>query len=104
MAMFEELARQQIAEALCAAGGAVQDSKKGNLYGRRGFAVRELPLRKGHGTLAAATSIYSLLKHAKVQRALFIADRGNLSRHAEKASSSLIRQDLQRRSRRRRAT
>lgn len=50
MAKPEELARQQIDEALRAAGWAVQDSKKTNLYERRGVAVREFALRKGHGT------------------------------------------------------
>jgi type I restriction enzyme R subunit len=45
----EELARQQIDAALCAAGWAVQDVHAVNLHAARGVAVREFQMRRGHG-------------------------------------------------------
>src|SRR5438132_259826 len=49
MAAPEESARQQIDEALTVAGWAVQDAKEANLHAARGVAIREFPLKAGHG-------------------------------------------------------
>ena len=45
-----KLLRQQIDEALDKAGWAVQDVKGVNLHASRGVAIREFPLKQGHGT------------------------------------------------------
>ena len=46
----EEAARQRIDAALTAAGWVVQDHAAANIAASRGVAVREFPLRGGHGT------------------------------------------------------
>jgi type I restriction enzyme R subunit len=45
----EEKARQKIDEALQASGWLVQDLDQVNLNAARGVAVREFPLKPGHG-------------------------------------------------------
>src|SRR3712207_31838 len=45
----EELARRTIDAALEAAGWCVQDASGANLYAGRGVALREFPLKAGHG-------------------------------------------------------
>jgi type I restriction enzyme R subunit len=45
----EESARQQIDEALDAAGWSVQDVETANVRVARGVAIREFPLKHGHG-------------------------------------------------------
>jgi type I restriction enzyme R subunit len=45
----EESAREQIDEALSTAGWAVQDASEVNLHAARGVAIREFPLKHGHG-------------------------------------------------------
>src|SRR5215212_769068 len=45
----EELARQQIDAALDAAGWSVQNARTANLGAGRGIAIREFPLKRGHG-------------------------------------------------------
>ena len=45
----EQEARVQIDAALEKAGWAVQDANKANLAAQKGVAVREFPLKKGHG-------------------------------------------------------
>ncbi|MBI3611376.1 MAG: type I restriction endonuclease subunit R, partial [Nitrospirae bacterium] len=45
----EEKARRKIDEALQASGWAVQDLDQVNLDAARGVAVREFPLKPGHG-------------------------------------------------------
>src|SRR3954454_19487356 len=45
----EDDARKLIDEALGQAGWAVQDADAANLYARRGGALREFPLKQGHG-------------------------------------------------------
>jgi len=49
MAKPEEEARKRIDAALELAGWQVQDADKANLFACRGVAVREFPLKKGHG-------------------------------------------------------
>jgi microcystin-dependent protein len=46
----EAAARERIDEALTQAGWAVQDHKAANIAAGPGVAVREVPLKKGHGT------------------------------------------------------
>ena len=46
----EEAARQRIDAALTAAGWVVQDHAAANIAAARGVAVREFPLKGGHGT------------------------------------------------------
>jgi type I restriction enzyme R subunit len=46
----EEAARQRIDEALSLAGWFVQDAKASNVYAARGVAIREFPLKTGHGS------------------------------------------------------
>jgi len=45
----EEEARETIDAALTAAGWAVQDASQAQIHARRGVALREFPLKKGHG-------------------------------------------------------
>ena len=45
----EEQARTNIDEMLTRAGWAVQDADALNLYAGKGVAVREFPLKSGHG-------------------------------------------------------
>src|SRR6478672_5230969 len=45
----EAIARQQIDAALEAAGWIVQDAKQASLGARRGVAIREFALKRGHG-------------------------------------------------------
>jgi type I restriction enzyme, R subunit len=45
----EDAARESIDAALELAGWAVQDADKANLHASRGVALREFPLKKGHG-------------------------------------------------------
>jgi type I restriction enzyme, R subunit len=45
----EAAAREKIDEALGLAGWAVQDAKATNLGAARGVAIREYPLKRGHG-------------------------------------------------------
>ena len=45
----EDAARESIDAALEQAGWAVQDADKANLHASRGVALREFPLKKGHG-------------------------------------------------------
>jgi hypothetical protein len=46
----EDRARRQIDESLDKAGWIVQDHEESNIFAGRGIAVREYPLRHGHGT------------------------------------------------------
>src|SRR5581483_4150494 len=46
----EALARERIDDALTRAGWAVQNHKAANIAAGCGVAVREFPLKKGHGT------------------------------------------------------
>ncbi|MBW8875330.1 MAG: type I restriction endonuclease subunit R [Acidobacteria bacterium] len=46
----EAAAREAIDAALIAAGWAVQDASAVNLHAGRGVAIRELPLKSGHGS------------------------------------------------------
>jgi type I restriction enzyme R subunit len=45
----EQLARGKIDQLLTAAGWAVQSVKKANIHAARGVAIREFPLKEGHG-------------------------------------------------------
>src|SRR3954452_15649657 len=45
----EEVARQQIDAALDKAGWIVQDASAANVHAGRGVAIREFPLKAGHG-------------------------------------------------------
>jgi type I restriction enzyme R subunit len=45
----EEIARQQIDEAMDAAGWDVQNVEAANVHAARGVAIREFPLKHGHG-------------------------------------------------------
>jgi hypothetical protein len=67
MSAPEESARQQIDEALDKDGWAVQDVKGVNLHASRGVAIREFPLRQGHGT--ADYLLYVDVKAAEIVEA-----------------------------------
>jgi type I site-specific restriction endonuclease len=45
----EAQARAEIDRLLMAAGWAVQDAGTANIHGARGVAIREFPLKQGHG-------------------------------------------------------
>jgi len=45
----EEEARETIDAALSAAGWEIQDASRANIHARRGVAIREFPLKPGHG-------------------------------------------------------
>src|SRR5664279_2458069 len=45
----EDLARENIDLLLCAAGWIIQDRDAANITAGRGVAIREFPMKKGHG-------------------------------------------------------
>ena len=45
----EDLARQNIDQLLTAAGWMIQDRGAANITAGRGVAIREFPMKKGHG-------------------------------------------------------
>jgi type I restriction enzyme R subunit len=49
VAQQEQLARENIDKLLTAAGWQVQDPDKANIHAARGVAIREFPLKSGHG-------------------------------------------------------
>jgi len=50
----EDLARQTIDQLLTAAGWIIQDRGTANITAGRGVAIREFPMKKGHGEACAA--------------------------------------------------
>jgi hypothetical protein len=72
----EAKARRDIDAALEVAGWMVQDIKDLNLAAGRGVAVREVPLKSGHGKADIAAEIAEDLRSALEQFELILGDLG----------------------------